>query len=279
MKTKYILAAFAATMIAATASTPELREAGKKLADAHRDSVVWLSVLSKTTMDAEGDVPPEIKMALASQGSESKSEVTGTVIDSSGLVVTSLAGLDKATMVNGKSIPTQMGTIKIKASSEIKEVKLITSDGSEIPADLVLKDEDLGLAFVKVRADSEEAKGVSFKPVNLQDSAAGEVLDECLAIGRLDETFDRTNCLVTSEIIGKAVKPRLVYRTQDQTVGCPVFLVSGKLLGISVIPKLKMATDVSGQLQINPVVLPASDIAKVAEQAKAAKAPAAAETK
>lgn len=279
MKTKHILAALAATTIAATASTPELRAAGKKLADAHRESVVWLSVLSKTTMDAEGNVPPEIKMALAGQGSESKSEITGTIIDATGLVVTSLAGLDKATMVDGKSIPTQMGTIKIKASSEIKEVKLITPDGSEVPADLVLKDEDLGLAFVKVRADSEEAKGVNFKAVNLEDSSDGEVLDECIAIGRLDDTFDRTNCMVTSEIIGKAVNPRLVYRTQDQTVGCPVFLASGKLLGISVIPKVSKLTDASGQLQISPIVLPAADVAKIAEQAKAAKAPAAAESK
>lgn len=274
MKTTLFIAALAACSSLTFASSPELREAGRKLSQSHHDSVVWLSVLSKMNVDAEGDVAPEVKSMLAAQGSESKSEVTGTVVDESGLIVTSLAGLDKASLLNGRTVSTQMGQIKLKTSAEIKEVKVITSDGSEVPADLVLKDEDLGLAFVRIRTGTEEAKNLKITALNLADSATAEVLDECVTLGRLDESLDRSPCMLSGEIIGKAVKPRVIYRVKDDTVGCPVFLSSGKLLGISVIPKVRKMTDAGGETQLSCVVLPAADILKVADQAKKAAVPA-----
>lgn len=274
MTTRILLASLALGTSLVTAATPEIREAGRKLSQTHHDSVVWLSVLSKTTMDAEGNVPAEVRMALASQGTEAKSEITGTVVDASGLIVTALNGLDKASLLNGQTVPTGMGEIKLKATGEIKEIKVITSDGSEIPADLVLKDEDLGIAFIKVRGDSEEAKGMTFKFIDLADSAPAEALDDCITLGRLDESMNRTPCMLAGEVIAKSEKPRLTYRIDDDSVGCPVFLAGGKLLGVSVIPKTKKLADSSGQMQITPIILPAADIAKIASQAKAAPATA-----
>lgn len=265
------LAVLAATTVLASASTAELRDTAKKLSETHKDAVVWLSVLSKTSMGAEGEVPAQLKQALSGQDKEEKSEVTGTVIDASGLIVTALGGMDKSSMVNGQTVNTPMGEIKLKATSEIKEVKVITADGSEIPADLVLKDEDLGLAFIKVRGDSEEAKGVEFKAIDLADSAKGEILDECIALGRLDESLNREPSLLTSEISGITVRPRMFYRVNTDAIGCPVYLANGKLLGVSVLRSPKGGSSRNGQLQISPVILPAADIAKVAAQAKEAK--------
>jgi hypothetical protein len=267
---RHLTLALAATTAFATASTAELRETGKKLSDSHKDAVVWLSVLSKTSMGAEGEVPAQIKAALAGQDKEEKSEVTGTVIDTSGLIVTALGGLDKSSMVDGQSVNTPMGEIKLKASSEIKEIKVITADGSEVPADLVMKDEDLGLAFVKIRSDSDEAKGVEFTAIDLADSAPGALLDECIALGRLDESLNREPSLLTSEISGMTVRPRMFYRVNTDAVGCPVFLANGKLLGISVLRQPKGGSAGSGQIQITPVILPAADVAKIAAQAKEA---------
>ncbi len=268
---RHLTLALAATTALATASTAELRETGKKLSETHKDAVVWLSVLAKTSMGAEGEVPAQIKAALAGQDKEEKSETTGTVIDASGLIVTALGGLDKSSMVDGQSVNTPMGEIKLKASSEIKEIKVIMADGSEVPADLVMKDEDLGLAFVKVRGDSEEAKGVEFKAIDLADSAPGALLDECIALGRLDEALNREPSLLTSEISGMTVRPRMFYRVNTDAVGCPVFLANGKLLGISVLRQPKGAAGRNGQIQVSPVILPAADVAKIAAQAKEAK--------
>ncbi|WP_193212758.1 S1 family peptidase [Luteolibacter marinus] len=264
--------ALVATTALATASTAELRDTAKKLSDAHKDAVVWLSVLSKTSMSAEGDIPAQMKAALAAQEKEEKSEVTGTVIDPSGMIVTALGALDKSSMVDGQTVNTPAGEIKLSATSEFKEIKVITADGSEVPADLVLKDEDLGLAFIKVRMDSDEAKGVEFSAIDLADSAKGELLDECIVLGRLDEAFNREPSLLTSEISGLTVRPRAFYRVASDAVGCPVYLADGKLLGMSVLRRGKSgASSRGGQIQVSPVVLPAADVAKIAEQAKDAK--------
>ncbi|WP_035610313.1 trypsin-like peptidase domain-containing protein [Haloferula sp. BvORR071] len=261
--------ALAATTALASAANPEMKEAAKKLSAAHAEAVVWLSVLSKTSMSVDGDAPAQVKQALAGQDREEKSEVIGTVVDASGLIVTALGGMDKSSMVDGQTVNTPMGEIKLKATSEIKEVKIITADGSEVPGDLVLKDEDLGLAFIKVRTESEEAKGVEFKAIDLADSAKGDLLDDCIALGRMDEAMNRETSLWTSEIVGITSKPRAFYRVPTDSVGCPVFLSNGKLLGISVLRQGKGGS--RGQIQPSQVVLPAADVAKTAAQAKDAK--------
>lgn len=263
------IALAAATALATTAAS-ELQDTGRKIAADHQDSIVWISVIAKIAMSAEGDVPAQVKTALAAQDKEEKSEVTGTVVDASGLIVTALGGLDKSSNVDGQTINTPMGEIKLKASCEIKEVKVITADGSEIPADLVMKDEDLGLAFIKVRTDSEEAKGVEFKAIDLNDSAKGELLDPCIALGRMDESLDRQTSLSTTEISGITTRPRTFYRVDTDSIGCPVFLANGKLLGVSVVRKPKSGSG-DGQIKLTPVILPAADVAKVAAQAKQAK--------
>ncbi|MDB6078537.1 MAG: hypothetical protein JWO82_2284 [Akkermansiaceae bacterium] len=251
----------AAMASTAFASSGELRTTALKLSESHKDAIVWLSVLSKTTVSAEGiSAPPQEK--------EDKGEITGTVVDPSGLIVTALGGIDKAAMVNGQMVDTPKGRVKLNATSEVKDLKVITADGTEIPADLVMKDVDLGLAFIKVRMDSEEAKGVKFASVDLNDSAKGEMLDDCIGLGRLDQNLNREPSVLTSEITGITTRPRVFYRVVMDSIGCPVFLSTGKLLGISVIRQPKNG---GGQFQVAPVILPAADVAKVAAQAKDAK--------
>lgn len=275
MKPTAFLATFAALTTLLPAASPELRDTGRKLAANYKDSIVWLSVLSKTSMGADGDAPAQLKSALAGQDKEEKSESTGTVVDSSGIILTALAAIDKSSVVDGRTVNTPAGPVKLKASSEVKEIKVITADGTEIPADLVLKDADLGLAFIKVRSESDEAKGVEFKAVDLADSAKGELLDDCIVLGRHGESFNRETSLNATEISGVTTKPRTFYQINGDKIGCPVFLSTGKLLGFSVVRKQSGST--GPDIRIAPVVLPAADIAKVIPQAKEAKATPAAD--
>ncbi len=254
----------------AFAASGELKTAAQKLSADHGDAVVWISVISKTTMTVDGDAPAQVKAALQGQDKESRNETTGTIVDASGLIVTALSNIDKSSVVDGKTINTPMGPIKLKANSEIKEVKIIMPDGTEIPGDLVLKDADLGLGFIKVRTDSKEAQGVTFKAVDLAASEKGTLLDDCISLGRLDETLNREPSVVTTEVSGITTKPRTFYRVMTDSTGCPVFLSTGKLLGISVVRQPSGNLE-SGEMRMSPVVLPAADVAKVAEQAKAAK--------
>jgi len=266
---KLLTAAILSTA-AVSAATGDLHSAATKLTQSHGNSVVWMSVVAKTSMSVDGDAPAQLKAQLSGQDRETTTEATGTFISKDGLIVTALANLDQASMIDGKSVNTPMGNFKLKAETEIQEIQVIMPDGTEIPADLVLKDADLGLGFVKLRSDSDEAEGVEIHAIDLSDSAPGALLDDCIALGRLDKSLNRDVSVVTSEISGITTKPRTFYRVLTDTIGCPVFLSSGKLLGITVVRK--PAGDLGdGATKLSPVVLPADVVAKIAEQAKAAK--------
>jgi S1-C subfamily serine protease len=266
---KILTAALLSTAVV-TAASGDLHTTGTKLTESHGDSVVWMTVVAKTSMSVDGDAPAQLKAQLSGQDRETTSEATGTFISKDGLIVAALASLDQASLIDGKSVKTPMGNFKLKAETEIQEIQVIMPDGTEIPADLVLKDTDLGLGFVKLRRDSDEAKGVEIHAIDLSDSAPGALLDDCVALGRLDKSLNRGVSVVTTEISGITTKPRTFYRVTTDSIGCPVFLSSGKLLGITVVRK-PAGNLGDGATKMIPVVLPAEVVAKVAEQAKAAK--------
>ncbi|MBK1826501.1 S1 family peptidase [Haloferula rosea] len=251
----------------AQAATGELHATATQLHETHADSVVWLNVIAKTSMSVDGDAPAQLKAQLSAQDRETTTETTGTFISKDGLIVTALAQLDQSSLVDGQTVNSPMGPIKLKAKSEVKEIKVIMPDGTEIPADLVLKDTDLGLGFVKLRMDSDEADGVEIKAIDLANSAKGSLLDDCIGLGRLDDSMNREPSVITSEISGITTKPRTFYRVNADAIGSPIFLSNGKLLGITVVRK--PAGNLSGSnTKLTPVVLPAADVAKIAEQAK-----------
>lgn len=265
---RLLTAALLSTSGLAMAASGGLHASATKLHENHRDAVVWLSVIAKVSMSADGDAPPQVKAQLAGQERETTIETTGTFIDESGLLVTALAQLDQSSMVDGKTVNTPMGAIKLKARSEIQEIKAIMPDGTEIPADLVLKDADLGLGFIKLRMDSDEAEGVEIQAIDLTDSGEGKLLDDCVALGRLDDSLQREPSVMTAEISGIVTRPRKLYRVRTDSIGCPVFLADGKLLGISVVRK--PAGDIGQNTNLSPVILPAAEVAKLAGQAKEA---------
>lgn len=257
------------TSMLANAAPDELRKNALSIMDAHKDSIVWLSILSKTTMSVDGDASDQVKVSLAGQDKESKNQTLGTVVDPSGIIVTALGGLDQSSLVDGKTVNTQMGAIKLKATAEIKEIKVITASGSEIPADLVLKDEDLGLAFIKIRMDSEEAKGLKLNSIDLSNSRKGEILEDCISLGRVDESLNREVSIQTAEITAITTRPRTFYQVGVNSTGTPVFLADGKLLGVTVLRNPKGGAAVGGgAIKFSPIVLPAGDLITLLAQAK-----------
>ena len=264
------LLALAAVMATAHAAPADLRDAALKIHETHQNAVVWLSVIAKTSMSVDGDAPEQIKAQLAGQERETTNQTTATFISTDGLLVAALPQLDQSSVVDGRTVQTPMGPIKIKSESQIQEIQVIMPDGTEVPADLVLKDPDLGLAFIRVRMDSEEAEGIEIHAIDLANSAEGSMLADCIGIGRLDENFNRDPSVITTEITGITRRPRTFYRVMTDSVGCPIFLADGKLLGISIVRR-PSGDSQGGNIQLSPAVLPAADVAKVAEQAKSAK--------
>lgn len=236
--------------------------AARKVMAQYQDAVVWVSAVAKVNV-ASADGKP-----LSSRNpGEQKVEAVGTVIATNGLTLIALSSVDASGALNGREITTADGsTIKIEASTTIKEARIILADGTEVPADLVMKDSDLDLAFLLPKADSKEFKSATFKPVDLKKSATVEIADEVIGLSRADEVLNRQPSVMCGQIITVTKKPRVFLRSTACSPGCPLFVPDGRLAGIAVNRFLV------GKLR-DPmtVVLPAADVLEIAEQARNAK--------
>lgn len=232
--------------------------ASKNIFQQWRDSVVWVSAVAKITFSSDAKLP----MALPDQ--ERKFESIATFVDASGLCVTALSTLDPTKEVSGREFNTPNGRVKLDATAILKEVKITLADGTEIPADVVMKDADLDLAFLRPKPDAKEAKGVTFAPLDLKQSAKLEPGDEIVNLGRMDEALNRQPMLARGQVMGVTQKPRVFYRVTGAAPGGPTFTPEGKLLGIAVNRSAK-------ERAATTVILPAADVLEIAEQAKSAK--------
>ena len=68
--------------------------------------------------------------------------------------------------------------------SELRGIKLRLPDGSEVPARVVLKDDDLDLAFVAPNEPLSAAAKKQISVVKLEAAKAAEVLDTIVELGR-----------------------------------------------------------------------------------------------
>jgi len=209
---------------------------------------------------------------------ESKQEVTGTVIDKSGLTVVSLSSTDPTAMLQGL-----MGSfggdgeesMKLKMDSELSDIKLLGNDGSELAADIVLRDKDLDLAFVRPK----EKPTTPLPFLDLSNNAKVDVLDEVIALNRLGKVASRVHAASIERINAVVQRPRLFYvPDSDKTatgLGCPAFTFDGKVVGIFVMRALKSGGGSGGlfgmQGGITSILLPAEDVKKIAAQAPEAK--------
>ena len=254
---KLIHLIFSASLLSFSATADEaLSAAAKKLFEEKQDCVLWVSAVAKTTFSAEGSSDS----AMNFPDQENKMEALGTIIEPDGLVVASLSQIDPSRNFSGRVIR----GVKMEATSTLKEVKVTIADGTEIPAAVVMKDTDLDLAFLRIKMDSKEARDVKLKAVDLKQSGTGSIMDETITITRMDEVLNRVAAINTGEINMITRKPRVFLRAGGGVGGCPTFLADGKLLGITTARLVKNRNPVG-------VILPASDILEIAEQAKAAK--------
>ncbi len=266
MPDRYSLLMLALALASAPAGLRALPEAeakaGRELVKHGADAVVGIEmvVTLKLTM-GDRAMPPR----------ENKVDINGTVLNSAGLAVTSLAAIDPRTQF--EAVRASMGAAGARlevSETDYKEVKLRLADGTEVPARVVLKDGDLDLAFIAPDLEAAPAAGPrEFTPVKLDNPAEGTVLNTYFVISRAPKVLQRVPIVRPSVVVGIVEKPRRMFLMSDQQLGCPVYDQQGRLLGISV-------QNLSGGRSSGLVVLPAADVAEIARQAaaEAAKPPA-----
>jgi len=270
------LALTVVTPLPASAQSDAEVTAAREVYKKHADSVVWVSaVLKMRGGGAFGGM-------MGAQ--EQKVEAVGTVIHESGLTVVSLMTIDPTSLMNamfaGQKLPGQEGKMEFK--SEMSGVKIRLADGKEVPGKLVLKDEDLDLAFVMPAGASTKLKHLPLGGTGggAKEATAVNVLDRVIVLTRLGQEMDRQPAVGMGHIAAVVKKPRTFYVGGSDTaaLGVPVFTADGKPLGIMMMRRPSMEGSGLGGMfgmgrasSMAPVIIPAADVMEVAEQALANK--------
>jgi hypothetical protein len=254
MKTLLLSAALLCSTSLLHAAQGPLKESALALANSHKDSVLFLSAVVEIEMTA-GDNP--------AKKDERKLEILGTVIGKDGLIVVPLSTLDMAATMDGRTVNTAKGPLKISAKSTTKEVKILMPDGSEVDAKVVAKDPDLDLAFIR----PEKPEDVKLTAIDTADSAPLSLLDDVIVLGRLGKELSREPVVMTSEVVSIVTKPRTFVKIGTQALGMPVFNKEGKFVGFG-ISHFSPKGDSNEGPKASNVILPAADLMESAAQAK-----------
>ena len=253
MRAKLNLMTAALALLAATCHADELADKGRDIFKKNQHSVVTVQVVLKAT-------------GRSGNPSESKQDLTGAVIDPSGLTVLALSAVDPAELYRRLSD-------EDKIETQIDDVKILLDDGTELPAEIVLRDKDLDLAFIRPKTKPSAPMAA----VDLSKSAAVEALEPVIALNRLNRAAGRAYSASVERISAVMLKPRTFYipdsGASSAALGSPVFALNGNIVGIFVMRAVS-AGDSSGRNareNMTLVLLPAEDILKGAKQAPEAK--------
>ena len=236
-----------------------MEEQGRAIFEQYKHAVVTVQLVIKQKFSASG---------MPSQEDESKAEVTGTVINPEGLTVLALSSTDPTSIYMN-----MMGSSgrDFQIDSSVSDVRILMQDGSEVPAQIILRDVDLDLAFVR----PIERPATPFTHVNLEDAGHPQLMDAVVTLNRLSQVSNRVYAAAFERINAVVQRPRTFYvpgadpTTTEQ--GSPAFTLDGKPVGIFVIRSIRDTGAgrgmFGGNRNVTPIILPGVDILEAAEQA------------
>jgi S1-C subfamily serine protease len=248
----------------ASAFAQDDRAAAREVVKRWQDAIVNVRVVLKMRMSMSG---------REMQSTEEPIEAVGTVIDPDGLTVLSLSALNPAAMMNKIIGGMAGGQERLDIGGEPTDLKIRTADGREVTAKIVLRDEDLDLAFIRPAAKPEKP----LVAVNLSDPARPALLDPVVILSRLGRVGGWTSAASIQTVGAIIEKPRTFYVIENGMtggMGTPAFTPSGKVVGVLTIRSVQsgrigMMSMMAGpqQLGLLPVILPAADVLEIAKQA------------
>jgi len=255
MKHGYLFVAAALTLAIvapADAQSPEERATARETVKKRGDAVVTVLATVKLRVNVGGrDQPSEIA-----------TQTNATVLDGTGLTVLSLSSLqpDEAYQRQlSRSVPP--GT-RTDVTSEATDIRIRAADGRELPARLVLRDQDLDLAFVRPTE-------VPTVPLPFVDavSARPSLLDPVVVLQRTNESTGWVMAASLGSVQVVLDKPRTYYLISFASMGgpglgSPIFDMAGRFLGVILLRDTGMRGSTA------PGLLPADDIRDVAKQAR-----------
>ena len=254
----HLAAAMALAGLTSSSRADELAEKGRDIFKKNQHAVVTVQEVLKVS--APG----------ASRANEAKQELTGTVLDPSGLTVLALSACDPSEMYQ-RMLGSDASRGRVE--TEISDMKILLDDGTEMPAEIVLRDKDLDLAFIRPKAKP----ATPMASVDMSKTSPAQVLDQVVTLNRLNSAAGRAYSASAERISAVVQKPRTFYipdsNMTSTTLGSPAFAMDGKLVGVVVMRAVNSKGGATRNYRdsLTTIILPADDITKAAAQAPEAK--------
>ena len=243
----------------------ELSDKGRAIFKKNQQCVVTVQIVLKSKVSIPG---------MAGQSNESRQDATGTVVDPGGLTVLSLAATDPGQMFQSMMAGGDEET-RFKMETELGDIKILMEDGTEVAAEVVLRDKDLDLAFIRPKSKPS----APMTALDLTKSGKAEVLDQVITLNRLGSAAGRAYSASVERIAAIVQKPRLFYVPDSSMtttgLGAPAFTLDGKPLGLFVMRTAKGKggggmSMLGGQSDnFTAIIVPADDVVKALKQVPA----------
>lgn len=254
------IAATVVLSLALLARADEVTDKGRELFQKYQQTVVTIQVVQKITASSGGKT---------AEPRETKQDITGTVMDASGLTVLALSAADPTEMYRR-----MYEASRYKVESEITDIKILLHDGTEVPSEIVLRDVDLDLAFIRPKTKPAQP----MTAVDFANSSLAQVLDPLISLNRLGRAAGRAYSASIERVSAVVQKPRTFY-IPDSTMtatslGSPAFATNGKIVGVIVMRTIAASAGGVNNFRSDSatsIILPAEDILKAAKQAPEAK--------
>jgi hypothetical protein len=241
-----VLMAFAITVAA-----DEEAQIMRRIVADHGKAVVTVKMTIKETMTMA---------EYGTEESEYTQEIIATVISKDGLMVTSLLELDPARMMNAYFSDEEEDGFETK--TEVTALRVF-QDEKEIDAEIVLRDTDLDLAFLRP-VKKPEADWVH---VDLSADVTVQTFEKIYFLDRMGKVAQRLPDAYPYRISAVVEKPRKLYILGEFTgSGNPVFTKSSICLGINVTRTLNVAESSNMDFDMASIVIPGPDIMEITEQ-------------
>ena len=218
-----------------------------------------------TIVTVRAVIKTELNFGGQGQNQESRDELSGVVVDESGLV-----------MVSYDSFKSTEEGDEFQLKRTPQEIKVIFErEEKEYEADLVATDKKLNLAFLKIR----DLEGRELSVARFDDGATVELGQKVAAVGRLKKGYDYAPHVWSAVVSGRIKKPRkaLILDGGVTTEGLPVYTMDGLMVGVLTTLEAGVE-DESGNSGIfrmlggggggRSFVLPSKVVGKLVEQAK-----------
>ena len=198
-----------------------------------------------------------MKMKSSWGDHEAEQEVPGVIIGKDGLIMCANSHFGGGAWMRNSGVTVIPADFKV----------LIGADTEGVEADLLARDTDLDLAWLKLKNTPAEPLTV----IELSKAATPTIGERMYCISRLGKYFDRIAVVAEMRVGGSTTKPRqlIVPSGGSGAVGLPVYAAAGQIVGVSITQVPEDDESSPGGQGGGVLILPADKVQKATERALA----------